>query len=213
MSINDTFKLRSKRQNLFLRLSKGHFATSHSHINYYIDVTTQKTRLSEAQAVAEELVSYYQSNTIVDTILCLDGTQVIGTCLANELTKGGFVNMNAHQTIYVVTPEHTTGSQLLFRDNLIPMIEGKNVLILEASITTGYTAMAAIEAVKYYGGKVSGVAAIFTSLDHCGEFPVRATFELKDLPDYASYSSHECPLCKKGEKIEALINSFGYSKL
>lgn len=213
MSINDTFKLSSKRQNLFLRLSKGHFATSHSHINYYIDVTTQKTRLSEAQAVAEELVSYYQSNTIVDTILCLDGTQVIGTCLANELTKGGFVNMNAHKTIYVVTPEHTTGSQLLFRDNLIPMIEGKNVLILEASITTGYTALAAIEAVKYYGGKVSGVAAIFTSLDTCGGLPVRATFELKDLPDYASYSSHECPLCKKGEKIEALINSFGYSKL
>lgn len=213
MSINDSFKLRSKRKNLFLRLSKGHFATSHSHINYYIDVTTQKTRLSEAQAVAEELVSYYQSNTIVDTILCLDGTQVIGTCLANELTKGGFVNMNAHKTIYVVTPEHTTGSQLLFRDNLIPMIEGKNVLILEASITTGYTALAAIEAVKYYGGRVSGVAAIFTSLDTCGGFPVRATFELKDLPDYASYSSHECPLCKKGEKIEALINSFGYSKL
>ena len=213
MSINDSFKLRSKRKNLFLRLSKGHFATSHSHINYYIDVTTQKTRLSEAQAVAEELVSYYQSNTIVDTILCLDGTQVIGTCLANELTKGGFVNMNAHKTIYVVTPEHTTGSQILFRDNLIPMIEGKNVLILEASITTGYTALAAIEAVKYYGGRVSGVAAIFTSLDTCGGFPVRATFELKDLPDYASYSSHECPLCKKGEKIEALINSFGYSKL
>lgn len=213
MSINDSFKLSSKRKNLFLRLSKGHFATSHSHINYYIDVTTQKTRLSEAQAVAEELVSYYQSNTIVDTILCLDGTQVIGTCLANELTKGGFVNMNAHKTIYVVTPEHTTGSQILFRDNLIPMIEGKNVLILEASITTGYTALAAIEAVKYYGGRVSGVAAIFTSLDTCGGFPVRATFELKDLPDYASYSSHECPLCKKGEKIEALINSFGYSKL
>ena len=104
--INDnTFKIQSKRKNLFLRLSKGHFATSHSHINYYIDVTTQKTRLSEAKAVAEELVSYYQSNTVVDTILCLDGTQVIGACLASELTEAGFSNLNAHQTIYVVTRE------------------------------------------------------------------------------------------------------------
>lgn len=213
MPNNNSFKLRSKRKNLFLRLSKGHFATSHSHINYYIDVTTQKTRLSEAKAVAEELVTYYQSNTIVDTILCLDGTQVIGTCLANELTEAGFANMNAHRTIYVVTPENTSGSQLLFRDNLAPMITGKNVLILEASITTGYTAEAAIEAVKYYGGTVSGVAAIFTSLDECGGYPVRATFELKDLPDYESYSSHECPLCKQGVKIDALVNSFGYSKL
>lgn len=212
--INDnTFKIQSKRKNLFLRLSKGHFATSHSHINYYIDVTTQKTRLSEAKAVAEELVSYYQSNTVVDTILCLDGTQVIGACLASELTEAGFSNLNAHQTIYVVTPEYTSGSQLIFRDNTMPMISGKNVLILEASITTGYTAKAAVEAIKYYGGNVSGIAAIFTSLEECEGYPIRATFELKDLPDYASHPSHECPLCKEGKKIDALVNSFGYSKL
>ncbi len=207
------FKLQSKRQNLFLRLSKGHFATSHSHINYYIDVTTQKTRLSEAKAVAEELVSYYQANTVVDTILCLDGTEVIGTCLAKELTDGGFVNLNAHRTIYVVTPEHTTGSQLLFRDNLIPMIAGKHVLILAASVTTGYTAQAAIEAINYYGGHVSGVAAIFASVKEIGGYPVHATFELSDLPDYASHPSSECPLCKAKVPVDALVNSYGYSKL
>ena len=43
-------KLPTKKSNLFLRVAKGHFATSHSHINYYIDVTTQKSRLSEARA-------------------------------------------------------------------------------------------------------------------------------------------------------------------
>lgn len=144
-------KLPTKNRNLFLRVAKGHFATSHSHINYYIDVTTQKARLSEAKAVAKELVAAYQHNTIVDTVLCLDGTQVIGTCLANELTKDGFTNMNAHQTIYVVTPEYTTGSQIILRDNLAPMVTGKHVLILAASITTGYTMQAAIEAVNYYG--------------------------------------------------------------
>ena len=50
-------KLPTKKSNLFLRVAKGHFATSHSHINYYIDVTTQKARLSEAKAVAKELVA------------------------------------------------------------------------------------------------------------------------------------------------------------
>ena len=104
-------KLPTSKSELFLRVAKGHFATSHSHINYYIDVTTQKTRLSEAKAVAKELVSAYQHSTIVDTVLCLDGTQVIGTCLANELTKDGFTNMNAHKTIYIVTPEYTSGSR------------------------------------------------------------------------------------------------------
>ena len=210
----ETYKLSTKKNNLFLRVSKGHFATNHSHTNYYIDVTAQKSRLSEATAVAEELVGYYSSTTIVDTIICLDGTAVIGTCLARELTRSGFANMNAHQTIYVVTPEHTAGSQLLFRDSTKPMVEGKNVLVLAASVTTGYTAKSAIEAVTYYGGNVVGIASIFATVDECCGIPVRSIFNPNDdLSDYTSYQSHECPMCRAGKKIDALVNSFGFSKL
>ena len=209
----NSYKIRTKRSNLFLRVAKGHFATSHSHINYYIDVTTQKSRLSEAKAIAQELVTYYNSTTIVDTILCLDGTEVIGTCLANELTSANYTNMNAHQTIYVVTPEHTSGSQLIFRDSNAPMITGKHVLILAASVSTGYTARAAVEAINYYGGYVAGIAALFATADNCMGFPVCSVFNPKDLEGYGSYPSHECPMCKRGEKIDALVNSFGYSKL
>lgn len=213
MPTEKSYKIRTKKHNLFLRVSRGHFATSHSHINYYIDVTKQKTRLSEAQAVAEELVSYYNTSTIVDTILCLDGTEVIGTCLAEELTRGSYMNLNSHQTIYIVTPEHTSGSQLIFRDGIIPMIKGKHVLILAASITTGFTARAAVEAIRYYGGHVAGICAIFATVDDCMGYRVESVFDTKDLGDYMSYASHECPMCKNGERIDALVNSFGFSKL
>lgn len=213
MAIGTSFKIKTKHRNLYLRVTEGHFATSHSHINFFIDVTTQKTRLAEAKAVAKELVSYYSTNTIVDTVLCLDGTEVIGTCLANELTKSNFMNMNAHQTIYVVTPEHTSGSQLLFRDNIAPMITGKYVLILAASVTTGYTAQAAVEALKYYGGHVAGICALFATTEECAGYPVRSVFDPKDLANYESHPSHECPMCRRGERIDALVNSFGYSKL
>lgn len=213
MPTKNSFKIRTKNRNLFLRVSKGHFATNHSHINYYIDVTTQKTRLSEAQAVAKEIVSFYNHSTIVDTILCLDGTEVIGACLANELTKEDFTNLNAHQTIYVVSPEFTTGSQLLFRENIVPMIRGKNVLIFCASVTTGYSARAAIEAVKYYGGRVAGVSAIFATMSECDGHVVRSVFDGDDLEGYESYPTHDCPICKAGQKIDALVNSYGYSKL
>ena len=169
-------KLPTNKSSLFLRVAKGHFATSHSHINYYIDVTTQKSRLSEAKAVAKELVAAYQHSTIVDTVLCLDGTQVIGTCLANEL-------------------------------------KGKHVLILAASITTGYTAQAAIEAVNYYGGTVAGLSAIFATATDCLGIPVTSIFDPSNLPDYASFDSRDCPLCKAGQRIDALVNSFGYSTL
>lgn len=206
-------KLPTGRTNLMLRVSMGHYATSHSHINYYIDVTLTKSRLSEARAAAAELVKEYTLNTIVDTILCLDGTEVIGACMASELTKAGFSNMNAHQTIYVVTPEHTVGSQLLFRENTSPMIAGKHVLIVAASVTTGYTVESAVEAIRYYGGTPVGIAAIFATRKECAGFPVTSIFDPNDLPDYQSYDAHACPWCKAGQKIDALVNSFGYSSL
>ena len=179
----------------------------------YIDITTQKSRLSEAKAVARALRTYYDTSTIVDTILCLDGTEVIGTCLAGELTDANFININAHQTIYIITPENTSGNQLIFRDNITPMIQGKHVLVLAASVVTGYTAKAAIEAINYYGGKVVGVGSIFASSHEIDGVKVNSVFDPNDLPDYAGYSSHDCPLCKKGIKLDALVNSFGFSKL
>ncbi|MBQ8159203.1 MAG: orotate phosphoribosyltransferase [Clostridia bacterium] len=193
------------------RVARGHFATSHSHINYYIDLTMTKHRLSEAREAAIELCSKMKTTTVIDTILCLDGTEVVGACMASELSRYGFMNMNSHRTIYVVTPEHTSGSQLIFRDNTAPMIVGKHVLILAASVTTGYTAQAAVEAVRYYSGIPAGICSIFASADECEGFPIVSIFKKDILDDYESTSSHDCPLCRAGKKLDAMVNSHGIS--
>ena len=205
-------RIKTKGENLFLRVSTGHFATSHSHTNYYIDVTEQKMSLTEAEAVAEVLLHNYK-NTVIDTILCLDGMEVVGACLARILTRNDFMSVNANQNIFVVTPEHTTGSQLLFRDNTAPMIQGKSVLVLAASVTTGFTAASAVEAIRYYGGRAVGIGAIFATLGGINDIDIISVFNPNDLPDYESYEANDCPMCKAGERIDALVNSFGYSKL
>ena len=202
-----------KRGNVPLRVAHGHFATNHSHINYYIDITYPKTRLSEAQEVAKQMVATFKNNTPVDTILCLDGTAVIGTCLAQELTKSGFRTINAHQSIYVIEPEYNSNSQMIFRDNIQSMVRNKNVLILMASCTTGYTANKGIEAISYYGGEVVGVAALYSMVDEINGLPVRSVFNVKDIPDYESHDYNDCPYCKRGRKLDALVNSHGYSWL
>ena len=202
-----------KRGNVPLRVAHGHFATNHSHINYYIDITYPKTRLSEAQEVAKQMVATFKNNTPVDTILCLDGTAVIGTCLAQELTKSGFRTINAHQTIYVIEPEYNSNSQMIFRDNIQSMVRNKNVLILMASCTTGYTANKGIEAISYYGGEAVGVAALYSMVDEINGLPVRSVFNVKDIPDYESFDYKDCPYCKRGRKLDALVNSHGYSWL
>lgn len=206
-------KLPMKHGNAPLRIAKGHFVTNHSHINYYVDITYQKTRLSEARDSAYQLVSSFVNDTPVDTILCLDGTAVLGTCIAEELTKSGFRTINAHETIYVLEPEYNANSQIIFRDNNRPMIRGKHVLVLMASVTTGYTAKRALEAISYYGGTVAGVAAIYSAVDQVEGYPVKSVYTIQDLPGYASYDYRECPYCKAGQKIDALVNSFGYSQL
>lgn len=205
--------LNVKRGNVPLRVARGHFATNHSHINYYIDITYPKTRLSEAKSVAKALVATLKNTTLIDTILCLDGTAVIGTCLADELTKSGFQSINTHKTVYVVEPEFGVNNQMLFRDNIQPMIRNKHVLVLMASCTTGYTAKKGIETVGYYGGEVVGVAALYSMVaEVCGQ-PVNSVYNLADLPDYASYDYKECPYCKQGRRLDALVNSHGYSWL
>ena len=205
--------LEHRRGNVPLRVARGHFATNHSHINYYIDITYHKTRLSEAKTTAYELVSRFINDTPVDTILCLDGTAVLGTCVADELTKSGFRTINSHQTIYVLEPESSNGGQMIFRDNIQPMIAGKHVLVLMASVTTGNTARQAINTIRYYGGIVAGTAAIYRAVDEIEGFPVRSIYSVKDLPDYESYDYRDCPYCKAGKKLDALINSHGYSAL
>ena len=205
-------KLPVRRGKVPLRFAQGHFATNHSHINYYVDITYHKTRLSEAKDSAYALVSQFINDTPVDTILCLDGTAVLGTCVAEELTKSGFSTINQHQTIYVLEPEYNANSQIIFRDNIKPMIQGKTVLILMASVTTGFTARRSIEAIGYYGGRVAGVAAIYRAVDEVGGYPVRSVFSIDDLPEYRSYDYRDCPYCKAGQKLDALVNSFGYSE-
>ena len=207
------YKIRTRNPEVFLRVQKGHFATMHSHTNYYIDVTTQKNRLSEAKAVAKQMVSSYASSTIIDTIICLDGTEVIGAFVGKELTDESFMNLNAHGTVYVMAPEFIGGGQMIFRDNIVPMIKNKHILLLAASVTTGKSALAAIDAVKYYGGFMVGVSAIFATVDECDGIPVYSIFNPHDLGDYQSFKPHQCPMCARGEKLEALVNSYGCSRL
>ena len=121
-----------------LRVAKGHFATRNSHTNYFVDVTNQQSCIREAEAAAQQLAQRNLSqHMMVDTILCMDGTRVIGTCLAQKMTQGGFRSINAGREIYVLRENVGSNGQLIFRDNARFMLEGKNILLLLASVTTG----------------------------------------------------------------------------
>ncbi|MCR4901410.1 MAG: orotate phosphoribosyltransferase [Butyrivibrio sp.] len=207
-------KIQSKQSvNINLKVIPGHFVTPNSHINYFIDMTTMKSRQNEAKAIASALSQDIISSTIVDTIVCMDGTEVIGAYLADELTKAGVISMNSHKTIYIVTPEYDHAGQMIFRDNMRIAIQGKHVLMLFPSITTGIASSHAINGIMYYGGEISGISAIFSAATKVAGFTVHTLFSTSDLPDYKSFPPEDCPLCKNKQKIDAICNGFGYSVL
>lgn len=200
-------------RNVALHAIPGHFATSHSHINFYIDMTSLKTRANEAVEVAKSLAGDYVNSTVVDTIVCMDGTEVVGAYLAQEFEKRGFPNTNLHNTIYVVTPEYNANNQIIFRDNTMPAINGKNIILLLSTTTTGLTVRRALECVQYYGGKLRGVSSIFSTVKTVGGMEIHSVFDQDDVTGYKAYTRNDCPFCKKGMRIEAMVNGFGYSKL
>ncbi len=196
-----------------IKVMKGHFATSNSHLNTYIDMSTVKTRHNNAREAAKELAHEYLSTTYVDSIVCLDETSVIGTFMAEQLSDAHRMSLSAGNNISVITPEFNTMGQIMFRDNQQRMVKDQQVLILAASITTGKTLNRAIESVLYYGGTICGVAAIFSAVSKVAGMEIKTIFTSRDLPDYRACDPADCPICAEGKHVEAIVNSYGYSKL
>lgn len=213
MALGEKLTLQGKGPYLKLDVYKGHYATSHGHMNYFIDIAANKASLKEAKAIANTLAEHFRFTTPVDTILCLDGSEVIGAFFAEALAKNDRFSVNADRNIYALTPEHISGSQLFFRDNTSPMIRDKNVLILAASVVTGFTVKTALETVQYYGGRTVGIASIFSSKKECAGLPIISVFDTRDIDGYMTAPAIECPLCKQGVAITALVNPFGASAL
>lgn len=199
---------------IVLNAVPGHFATIQSHINYYVDVTSMKVRTKEAKEAAKHLYSKVRNKVdMVDTIVCMDGTQVLGAFLAEELEKGNVRMSPHHSTIRVVCPEVNSVNQLLFRENIMPSIQGRKIFLLLATMSTGETVRQSMECIEYYGGEIVGVSSIFSTRERVESTKVFPIFTIEDLPGYETYKPAECPFCKKGIPVEAMVNGYGYSKL
>ena len=103
-------KIKSPRNGkMTISIIPGHFATNHSHVNYYIDLTAIKHRSQMAMEAAQMLANSYQ-HLDVDTIICMDGCEVIGGYLASYLAEDGTYAINRQKDICVITPEFNSNS-------------------------------------------------------------------------------------------------------
>ncbi len=203
----------SSNRSIRINIIPGHFATNHSHVNYYVDLTSLKCRQRSSRAAAEELAKRFMTTTPVDTIICLEGTEMVGAFMAEELSRPGGMSLSEGNDIAVLTPETNSNNQMIFRDNMQDMVWNKHVLLLIASASTGKTINRSLDCLRYYNGQLSGVAALFSAAPEVAGIKVESIFTADDLPGYINALSTDCPMCREGRKIDALVNSFGYSRI
>lgn len=218
---------------LVLKVTPGHYSSDRFHVNYYIDMSTLKMRQVEAKLVAEVMADKYIKrikldmgadtgffnmasmaegtvHTPIDTIICMDGCEVIGAYLAEALLKNGYPLNTKHNSFYVVTPEFDNRGQMVVRKNIKPMIKGRNVLVVLATAMSGRTISKAIGTILAYGGKITGLSVIFANVDNVDGYPVNGVFTQQDLPDFKLSDPDNCDDCKAGKKLDAVVNSYGY---
>ena len=196
-----------------IKVIPGHFTTSNAHVNYYLDVSGLKSSAIVARNVARELAIPYLAQTHVDTIVCMERTEVLGAYLAEELLKEGISVMNSGSDINVVYPLNSTSGKYIFKDNLLDCISGRDIILLETSISSGKTVNSAVECLMYYGGKLAGISSLFVASGVNSIMEINALFTSEDIPGYKTYNPGDCAMCKAGQKLDALIGSEGYTIL
>lgn len=188
----------------------GHFTTNHSHINRYIDMNGIKNNYKAAKETAKQLASSIYASVPVDAIICLESTRLVGAFLAETLSEN-LHGINSGNEIYCITPE-SVNNQIILRDNLQKLVRDKNVLLLVSSVSSGKSVQQAAECLNYYGGALVGVCAIFSAVPEVHGIKINSVFHADDIPDYESYNPAKCPMCNAGRKIDAIVNSFGYTQ-
>jgi len=204
----------NKNPLISMKVIPGHFTTSNAHVNYYLDVGGMKSNARVARDVAREFAVPYLSNTLTETIVCMERTDVIGAYLAEELLQEGPSVINSGGEIHVVAPMSDSNRKLFFQDNVADYwIANRNIILLVTSISSGRTIESALDCLTYYGGKIAGISALFlTTPDNSGR-AIHSLFTSDDIDGYKWFSSSQCDMCKAGQKLDAMVSSEGYTKI
>jgi orotate phosphoribosyltransferase len=203
----------AKNPIISINVIPGHFTTNNAHINNYLDVSGLKSNAMVARDVAQELAIPYLTSTIVDTIVCVEKTEVIGAFLAQELLQHGATVMNEGGEIHVVTPSHNVNGNMVFQDNVVEWITNRSIILLVASVSSARALHIAMDCISYYGGRLAGISALFVASPDKQKDQINSLFTSEDIPGYKLFTTAECEMCKAGLKLDALVSSEGYTKI
>ncbi|MCL2578591.1 MAG: hypothetical protein FWE32_01005 [Oscillospiraceae bacterium] len=207
------FSITSPKNKLIsIDIIPGHFTTSTSHLTHYLDTSRLKYDALIARDVAREMAVPYLSGSMIDTIVCMEETEVIGAFLAEELLENGGTLVNSDREIRVITPKSNMQGQLIFPRSTERWVYNKHVVLLTAVVASGKSLMQALECLSYYNGLLVGISTIFQA-EKVHDISVNSIFTSESIPGYQVYKPDACALCRDGNRLDAVVNHTGYFQL
>lgn len=164
-------------------LLEGHFLlSSGKHSNRYIQCAQVLQYPEEAEKILKPVVEQLKHINI-DVVL---GPAMGGVIVAYE------VGRQLRKKAIFAERDKINDTMELRRGFKIR--KGDKVLISEDVVTTGKSALEAIDVVQKLGGEVVGIACIADRSKGTLQYPIYSAIKL----DVESFESDSCPLCKKG---------------
>jgi len=168
-------------------VKKGHFLLSSGlHSDTYVQCARVLQHPHLAESLADELAKGFDADKMDVVVSPALGGIIIGYMVAMALRKR------------MVFAERVKEKLALRRGQALQ--EGEGALIVEDVITTGGSVRELMEVVEGAGAAVAGLGALIErGEDRDFGVPKKVLFRL----DASTWDASECPLCRKGVKLEA----------
>ncbi len=180
---------------------EGHFVgVSGRHMKVYVN---KDAFLPHTEAVSRigELFAEKNKHLPVDIVV----GPAVGGIILSQWTAYHLSKLLGREVLSIYT-EKTPESDQVFRRGYDKVVEGKNVLIVEDTTTTGGSVRKVVDKVKVAGGNVLQVT-VMTNRDTTSvtEETVGAPFSWLAILAADSYAEEECQLCKANVPVNTNV--------
>ncbi len=179
----------------------GHFVgTSGRHLDTYITKDALFLHTEKVSEVGRMFAEKYKEKAIDVVVAPAVGGVVLSTWTAYHLSK-----LKRKEVLSIFTEKTEDNNQVLKR-GYDKVVKGKNILVIEDTVTTGGSVKKTIESVKKAGGNIVDLCIMVNrDPDLVNESSVGMHFSALGEYKTSSYDPKDCPLCKKNIPINTEV--------
>lgn len=179
----------------------SHFVgTSGRHMSIYVSKDKLLPHTRETFRVTELLAQTFKDLDVDIVAAPVVGGVILGNLVAYHLS------LLQKKEILSVYAEKTSEGPMIFKRGYDTLVKGKNILIIDDVIATGFSVHKMIDVVRQFGGNIVAMGVI------ANRVPKEVNTETLGVPmtwlceiPAETYDEKDCPLCKAGVPMNTTL--------